>query len=414
MAVSVTTRTSFSLLLPPLVDEFGWDRGLVAGAFSFGFLVSAFISPLVGRVMDRRGPRLVIEAGVVLVALGLFLAPSMTSPWHLYLTLGVAVGCGANLMSFTAHSQFLPNWFVRRRGLALSIAFAGVGAGAITFLPWLRTIIAHGGWPASCWTMGLIVLLVLGPINLLVYRGPQTLGLLPDGERHEPGPNGKPRPSNIVDTAWAATEWTLARAMRTARFWWIAVGFFCALFAWYAVQVHQTKYLIEIGFDLITAAWGLGIVSAVGIPGQIGLGALSDRIGREWVWTIGCAGFAICYATLIALEHSPSPALLWVMVLSQGALGYALTSVMGPIVVEIFEGPRFGSIFGTITVASIAGGAAGPWIAGALHDATGSYRLAFLAAMACSVVSAVAIWLAARRKIRVVPGSKRSAADTAG
>ena len=69
------------------------------------------------------------------------------------------------------------------------------------------------------------------------------------------------------------------------------------------------------------------------------------------------------------------------MVLSQGALGYALTSVMGPIVVEIFEGPRFGSIFGTITVASIGGGAAGPWVAGVLHDTTGSYRLAFLAAI---------------------------------
>src|SRR5262249_59266683 len=120
MAVSVTTRTSFSLLLPPLVDEFGWDRGLVAGAFSFGFLVSAFISPLVGRVMDRRGPRLVIEAGVVLVALGLFLAPSMTSPWHLYLTLGVAGGCGANLLRFTAPVQVLPDSLARRRGPAPS------------------------------------------------------------------------------------------------------------------------------------------------------------------------------------------------------------------------------------------------------------------------------------------------------
>ena len=90
--------------------------------------------------------------------------------------------------------------------------------------------------------------------------------------------------------AWAAVDWTLARARRApARFWWIALGFFCALFAWYAVQVHQTKYLIEIGFSPIVAAWALGIVSVVGIPGQIGFGALSDRIGREWVWTVGCA-----------------------------------------------------------------------------------------------------------------------------
>ena len=75
MAVAVTARTSFSLLMPPLIDEFGWDRGLAAGAFSFGFLVSAIVSPISGRVMDGRGPRVIIECGVLLSALGLFMAP---------------------------------------------------------------------------------------------------------------------------------------------------------------------------------------------------------------------------------------------------------------------------------------------------------------------------------------------------
>ena len=64
MAIAVSARTAFSLLLPPLIDEFGWHRGVVAGAFSFGFLFSAVVSPIVGRVMDRRGPRVVIECGV--------------------------------------------------------------------------------------------------------------------------------------------------------------------------------------------------------------------------------------------------------------------------------------------------------------------------------------------------------------
>lgn len=210
--------------------------------------------------------------------------------------------------------------------------------------------------------------------------------------------------SNVVDPAWVAIEWTLARALRTSRFWWIVLGYFCALVAWYAVQVHQTKYLIEIGFTPLVAAWSLGIVSAAGIPGQISLGALSDRVGREWIWTAGCAGFAICYATLIALEHTPSYPLLYLMVLSQGFLGYALTSVMGPIVAEIFEGPHYGTVFGTISIALIVGGAAGPWVTGVIHDATGSYRLAFLLAMACCIVSAAAIWMAAPRKVRVVPG----------
>jgi MFS family permease len=403
MAVAVTARTAFSLLLPPLVSEFGWDRGLAAGAFSFGFPVSAALSPIVGRLMDSRGPRFVIEIGVILLAAGLLLAPGIKEPWHLYASLGVLVSGGANLMTFTAQSLFLPNWFVRRRGLAISIAFSGVGVGAIVLLPWLQSIIERDGWRAACWFMGLLVLLVLGPLNLLVRRRPQDIGLLPDGESHAAAAMPRAQ-SNIVDRAWASVEWTVSRALTTARFWWIVLGFFCALFAWYAVQVHQTKYLIEVGFSPIVAAWALGIVSVVGIPGQIGLGALSDRIGREWIWTAGCVGFAICYACLIALEGAPSPVLLWVMVIAQGSLGYALTSVMGPIVAEIFEGPHYGSIFGMLTVALIGGGAAGPWVTGVIHDVTGSYRLAFVLAIALCAVSALAIWIAGPRKVRVVPG----------
>jgi MFS family permease len=360
-------------------------------------------------LMDNHGPRVVIEIGVVLLSAGLLLAPMIEKPWHLYATLGLLVGAGANLMSFTVQSLYLPNWFARRRGLAISIAFSGVGAGAILLLPWLQTIIAQDGWRKSCVVMGLIVIGVVGPLNLFVWHKPQNLGLLPDGATTVADAAAKRDLSNIIDPRWAAIEWTLARAIRTSRFWWIVLGYFCALIAWYAIQVHQTKYLIEVGFSPLVAAWALGIVSAIAIPGQIGFGALSDRVGREIVWSVGCLGFAICYATLIALENSPSTELLYLMVISQGFLGYALTAVMGPIVAEIFEGPHYGSIFGTISIALIGGGAAGPWIAGVIHDATGSYRLAFVFAIVCAITSAVAIWLASPRKVRTVPGRKKTA-----
>jgi MFS family permease len=409
MAIGVSARTAFSLLMPPLIDEFGWDRGLAAGAFSFGFLVSALLSPFVGRVMDTRGPRLVILTGIALMSAGLFLAPLIKQPWQFYATLGVLVGSGANMMTYTAHSQFLPHWFVRRRGLAISIAFAGVGVGAVVLLPWLQSIILTQGWRASCSAIGLIAVLVLAPLNLMVRKRPQDIGLLPDGATLEPAAVETRAQLTVVDPAWVSVTWTLGRAARTSRFWWIVLGYFCGLVAWYAVQVHQTKYLTEVGFTPVVAAWALGFVSVVGVPGQIILGALSDRIGREWVWAAGCAGFAICYAALIGLERNPSGALLWLMVISQGFLGYALTSIMGPIVAEIFEGPHYGAIFGTITVALIAGGAAGPFFAGLIHDVTGSYRLAFALAIACCATSAAAIWIAAPRQVRLVPGRARRA-----
>ena len=404
MGVGVNARTAFSLLFPPILDEFGWERGVTAGAFSFGFLVSAVLSPSLGRLMDRRGPRVVIELGVGLMAAGLLLAPLVRQPWHLYATLGVLVGGGSVCLGYTGQALFLPNWFVRRRGLAISVAYSGVGVGSIILLPWLQDLIGRAGWRASCWALGILILALLAPLNLLLRRRPEDLGLEPDGDDTPPGSPAANRTANVVDLAWAAVDWTLGRAMRTARFWWIMVGYFCGLFAWYAVQVHQTKYLVEIGFSPTDAAWALGFVSLAGIPGQIALGHLSDRIGREWVWTVGSLGFALCYLALLLLRHAPTPTLLYLMVVSQGMLGYGLTSVVGAIPAEIFQGRHYGTIFGTLMLASIVGGAAGPWVTGALYDATGSYTLAFSLAIGSSVLSAVAIWLAAPRAVRAVAG----------
>ena len=401
MAIGVNARTAFSLLFPPILDEYGWERGVTAGVFSFGFFVSAMLSPLVGRLMDRRGPRVVIEMGVLVMAAGLMLAPFASRPWHLYATLGALVGGGGNCLGYTGQSLFLPNWFVRRRGLAASLTFSGVGVGSIVLLPWLQSLIARAGWRAACWTLGLLILGVLVPLNLLLKRSPADLGLQPDGDltSHRAAVSERLR---VVDPAWAAVDWTLGRALRTARFWWIAVGYFFGLFAWYAVQVHQTKYLVEIGFGSTHAAWALGFVSLVAVPGQIALGHLSDRIGREWVWTIGSLGFVLCLLALLALRHAPTEPLLYFMVISQGMLGYSLTSVIGAIPKEIFEGRHYGTVFGTLMLAAIVGGAAGPWVTGALYDITGSYTPAFSIAAAGSVLSALAIWLAAPRKVRAV------------
>jgi MFS family permease len=402
MAVGVNARTAFSLLFPAILDEFGWDRGMTAGAFSFGFLVSAVVTPFVGRLMDLRGPRLVIELGVAAMGLGLLLASLIREPWQLYLTLGALAGGGVNCLAYTGQSLYLTNWFVRRRGLALSIAFSGVGIGSITILPWLGWLIETAGWRSACVWLGILVLVLLAPLNLLLKQRPDDLGLAPDGVVS--GSASADRTANVVDRAWTAIDWTLRRALRTGRFWWIAAGYFCGLFSWYAVQVHQTKYLIEVGFGPSEAAWALGLVSLVAVPGQIAFGHLSDRIGREWVWTIGNLGFVICCLALIGLRNAPDEILMYAMIVAQGTLGYSLTSVMGAIPAEIFEGRHYGSIFGTVMLAAILGGAAGPWIAGVLYDATGTYSVAFWIAIGCSVVSILAIWLAAPRKVRAVAG----------
>jgi MFS family permease len=388
MAIGVNARTAFSLLFPPILAEFHWDRGVTAGAFSFGFLISAAITPCVGWLIDRRGPRLAVEAGVVAMGGGLILGALVRQPWQLYLSLGALVGGGVNLLAYTVQSIYLTRWFTRRRGLALSIAFSGVGIGSVTILPWLEGVIARSGWRTACWSLGFLVLAGLAPINLLLKREPADLGLVPDGE--QAGGVGPVTRRPAAERSSGA--WTLGQALCTRRFWWLALAYFSALFTWYAVQVHQTKYLTEVGFDSKSAAWALGLVSLVAVPGQVALGHLSDRIRREWVWMIGNAGFVLSCGLLLALAAAPRAFLLWAMVVAQGTLGYGLTSVMGPIPAESFAGPNQGSIFAAVMLAAILGGAAGPWVAGFSHDLTGSYAAAFWIAIGCSTVSAAAVW----------------------
>ena len=408
MALGVNARTAFSLLFPSILDEFGWERGVTAGAFSFGFVASMTFTPVLGRLMDRFGPRYVIPCGVVMTCAGLALGTLVRRPWHLYLTLGLLVAGGSVVVGYTGHALFLPHWFTRRRGMAMGVAFSGVGVGSIVLFPWLGAMIARVGWRAACWTLVAILAVTLIPLNLIFQRArPEDLGLHPDGDARPAARDAGGHESNVVDRAWASTDWTLARAMRTSRFWWMSLGFFCGLFVWYAVQVHQTKYLLEIGFPAPLAAQALGLVGFTGIVGQIALGHLSDRVGREWVWTLASLGFALCYAILIVMAHHPTPLLMYLMVAAQGMLGYGLASVYGAIPAELFQGRHYGTIFGVVGITSGLGTGLGPWVAGAVHDHTGSYAAAFGLAIGVSLLSIVAMWRAAPRKVRAVAGRVR-------
>ena len=318
MGIGVNARTAFSLLFPPILEEFRWDRGVTAGAFSFGFVVSAILSPVLGRMMDRVGPRAVMELGVGLMAAGLLLAPLTREPWHLYLTLGVLVGGGSVCLGYSGQSLFLPNWFVRRRGLAIGIAFAGVGVGSITLLPWVQLVIEGAGWRAACMAMGTLLLVVLAPINLLLRKRPEDMGLRPDGDA-APSSSAAPPPSNVVNEAWAAVDWTLGRAMRTAPFWWIALGVFLRPLR--LVRGAGAPDQVPGGDRLQPDRGGVG----AGPRQPVRHSRARSRSATSPTASAGngygpsaALGFAICFLALIALEHNPTPMLLYVMVAAQG------------------------------------------------------------------------------------------------
>ena len=169
-------------------------------------------------------------------------------------------------------------------------------------------------------------------------RHPSELGLSAEGEEApEDGRSGDPNQASAGGAEPTAVEWTVSGALRTARYWYLWFGIFGALFAWYCIQVHQTKFLIDAGFSATTAAWALTLVAVSGIAGLIAIGHLSDRLGREWGWIASCAGYVICYALLLVIEHVPNVILMYLMVGAQGFLGYGIAALFGSVAADLFR-----------------------------------------------------------------------------
>jgi MFS family permease len=281
-------------------------------------------------------------------------------------------------------------------------------------MPLLQSVIETSGWRAACIVLAVLCLLLV-PLNFLLQRkDPESMGLQPDGDGTAADAPG-PAVSAVVDAEWVKREWTLGTAMRTARFWWVAAAFFCSLYVWYTVQVHQTRYLADVGFGAGEAAFALGLVGLCGVAGQIWIGHFSDRIGREWAWTIGMSGFVVTGLALLALDGNPSRLLMYLMVAAQGLFGYGVASVFGAMPAELFSGRRFATIVGMLSVFANIGGGVGPWLTGDLYDRTGSYQSAFVILVVLCVVSIGCMWLAAPRKVRLVAGqAARRAVVAAG
>ncbi len=421
MAITISARSSFSLLYPQILDEFGWDRGLTAGAFSIGFLASTALLPFVAWLMRVGGPQLVMPAGALLITAGYALAPSMENPLHLYVTMGFLVVTGSMAASYIAHSMFLPAWFLRNRGLAVGLAFAGVGVGMAVLMPAMQWAIDTHGWRWACYASAIVVAATVIPLNLFFQRGdPASMGLEPDGgARLDKDGKAETPPEVIVNTVWAAKDWTLGMAVRTSRFWFFGLMMFGGLFAWYATLAHQTQFLLDQGFDTGFSAWALGLVPLFGVAGQIVLGWLSDRIGRERAWSMATSGFVASSLIFVLIARSPEgwpwmvPA-VYAMIVVQGLLGHGMAAIFGAAIAEVFQGRDFFKILATISLMGNVGAALGAWALGALYDFYGNYELGFMLSAAAALASVLAIWGARPSAIRLVAGQARRRLATSG
>jgi len=381
---------SYSVFLVAFLREFGWSRSAVAGAFSLFVIVHGALGPLNGWLIGRVGARRIILAGGWVLGAALLLMAESSAWWHVYLAFGCLAGIGVAGAGWLPSVLVVRGWFPDRVGTALGVASAGIGIGIAGLVPVAQLLVDSVGWRWACRILGLAVAGWVVPATALALRNPPPA--MPVA-----GPGR---------AAGGAVYWTLASAVRDWHFWGLALVFCSGNIATQMLLVHQVAFLVDHGMAPLAAAGIGGLVGLVSIPGKIGWGVFSDRTNREAAYTLAFACVAASVGALVLAGRSPASALPYAYGLLIG-LGYAATAPLTPAAAsDIFGGPRFSVIFGTLHVSNAIGASSGSWIAGRIFDGTGSYDLALALAFAMAVVSAGLLWLVAPRRPPSPPGAR--------
>lgn len=384
LAIAYGIWYAYSVFLVALLAEFGWSRSLLAGAFSVFTLVHGGVNPLVGALCARFRSLRVMAAGGAAMAVTLFLDSFISSPLHLYLGFGVATAAAIALGGWVPSLVFVQRNFQERLGLSVGIISSGVGVGMLLVVPLTQLLIDLWGWRAAFRVLALIALVWIVPSSLWL-RGfmlaPENRGQTQVKQNQE---NSGSDPGFL----------TLRQAMGTPTFWLIIAMFFFGNVASQTLHVHQVAYLVDHGMAALVAASVVGVVGVASIVGKTGGGWLSDRVEREVVYVAGIAILVASAFALLALGAAPSRWAAYGYALLLG-VGYSVTAAITPLIVaDRFGGPHFGAIVGVGLIGTATGSALGPWMAGRLYDATGSYTVPFLIAAGSGVLAMAACWTA--------------------
>ena len=382
---------SYSVVLVALLAEFGWSRSVLAGAFSVFTLVHGGVNPVIGALCARFRPMRVMAGGGVAMGLALFADSFIATPAQLYLSFGVLTALAVALAGWVPALVYVQREFQDRLGLSIGIISSGVGVGMVLVVPLAQLLIDAFGWRTAFRVLGVLSVLWIVPASLwlMKIRGQspiQIRGQSPIKQNQEnSGSDPTQKPGSDPNV-------TLAQAMRTQVFWLLVAAFFFGNVSSQTLHVHQVAYLVDHGLAAIVAASVVGVVGLASIVGKTGGGWLSDRIDRELVYAAGIAILVASTFVLLALGAAPTRWGAYGYAVLLG-LGYSVTAAITPAMVsDRFSGPHFGAIVGIGLMGTAAGSALGPWMAGRLYDATGSYTLAFLIAAACGAVAGAAGW----------------------
>lgn len=406
VAISYGIRFSFAVFYVSVLQEFGWSRADTALIFSINIIVYGASAPISGILVDRLGPRKFMALGATLLAIATATCSLTSQIWHLYVLFGVLVSFGICATGYVPNAVLISHWFIKRRGAAFGIFAAGFAVAYIV-ASGVEYLIGLIGWRSSFVALALLAAGITPVIAIFQRLDPRDKGLLPDGEPREarlPNAQAVRAEALVVDKKWASEEWSLPKAIRTFRFWFL---FIANMFMWGVsvnlILAHQIIFAVDEGYS---RAFGALIFSLYGVFHAVGnlLGFVSDRLGREMTITIGLIVCALGIMMLVLNQGNQTPWLMYAYSLLFGTGIGVVSPTFTASVADLFQGKNFGAINGLIVLGFGVGGSISPWLGGKIFDVLGTYIPAFYLVMATLAISATCVWIAGPRQIRLVAG----------
>lgn len=357
-----------------LRQEFDWSKTMLSAAFSAGQLQSGAVGPVQGYFIDKLGPRTVASTGIVIMGLGLMGFAFINSLTTFFIAVFITF-VGWNLCGFLPVTVAVVNWFERKRATAIAILTMGVAIGGIV-VPITVFCMEQFGWRPTAFASGVLLIAAGLPLGILLRHRPEAYGYRVDGD--PPPATSAPRDgtkAQVLIPSQPLSDFTVRQAVHTYQFWFIACGHGSALLVVSAVMVHLVPHINESrGYSLGIASLAVAALTLFQAFGSLVGGFLGDRYSKRM---IAAACMFVHAGALLILAFAPVLPLIFLSVILHGAAWGARGPLMTAIRADYFGRAHYGSILGLSQPIVMFGMAAGPILAGATADATGTYEAGF-------------------------------------
>jgi len=359
---------SFGVFLKPISSEFGWSRTVVSGAFSTYAILHDILAFFAGRAIDRYGPRPVLSIAGLSLGLSMFVMSRVSAVWELYLFFGVIFSIGV-AATYVPVMTTVSWWFKAKRGLAIGLTAAGVGAGSLIFSPLSAWLISSFGWRHAYVILGLVAWILFIPVIAFIKKAPSGAGDVHPGSE-------------------SVTGLTFLEAVRTKTFWNFCLSWLFIAMALFAIVIHLVPLATDRGMSIVAAGSLAGLIGGSSLIGRVGGGLLSDRFGRNRIYTSALIFQCI---SIIWFLFSREVWMLFVFAILFGIGLGTWTGVIAAFPADYFGLRAAGTILGFSIVMAGIGVAIGPSLGGYIFDRTKSYDymivMCILAALAAIALS---------------------------